>query len=255
MSRIEILNSDGYRSDGRKQYELRDVSLNFLTLSSADGSAEVAHGLTRVTASIFGPREAKQRSQTVHNRASISVDVLMAAFSSGDRRKRRTDKRTQELCKTLEDTFESVVITSLYPRSSIDIVVTVLHQDGSVVPACINAITLALIAAGVPLLDFCCAVSVGVHDTHPLLDLTLLEENDVPSVHVAVMPKTGKVVMLNMETRLHVDRFEEVFRLALDASKVLHTEMKAAVSARSISLVAMSGMPTQGTWDDNDMEE
>ncbi len=52
--------------------------------------------------------------------------------------------------------------------------------------------TLALMNAGIPMLDFVCAVSGGVHSTAPLLDLTLLEENDVPNVTIAVMPKTKK---------------------------------------------------------------
>jgi exosome complex component RRP41 len=40
-----------------------------------------------------------------------------------------------------------------------------------------------------------------------------------------------------METRLHVDRFEEIFRLATDAGLVLHEEMKAAIMGRSRTLM------------------
>ena len=47
-----------------------------------------------------------------------------------------------------------------------------------------------------------------------------------------------------METRLHVDRFEEIFRLAGDAGKVIHGEMKTAVRSRTNRLVvAMSSGP------------
>ena len=84
--------------------------------------------------------------------------------------------------------------------------------------------------------DFVCAVTGGVHSTLPILDLTLLEESDVPNVTVAVMPKTQKVSMVTMETRLHVDRFDEVFKLVTDAGLVVHQEMKRAILARSESL-------------------
>ena len=77
----------------------------------------------------------------------------------------------------IASTFEPVVQTTLYPRTQIDIYVHVLQQDGSLRAACINATTLALINAGVPLHDFVCAVSGGVHSTSPLLDLTTLEES------------------------------------------------------------------------------
>lgn len=70
-----------------------------------------------------------------------------------------------------------------------------------------------------------------------MLDLTTLEENDIPYVTVAMMPRTGKVTLLTMETRLHVDRFEEIFQLAIDGGKVIHKEMKGAMRARTDVLV------------------
>jgi exosome complex component RRP41 len=74
-----------------------------------------------------------------------------------------------------------------------------------------------------------------------MLDLTTLEENDIPYVTLAMTPKTGKVTLVTMETRLHVDRFEEIFRLAIDAGKVIHREMKGAVRNRTDGLVTAIG--------------
>lgn len=191
---------------------------------------------------MFGPREGKLRSQAIHDRANINVEVNVAAFSTGERRRRgRGDKRILEIGATIKSTFEPVVQTALYPRTQIDVYVTVLQQDGGLLQACINGTTLALINAGIPMLDFVCAVTGGVHSTSPMLDLTTLEENDVPHVTVAMMPKTGKVALVTMETRLHVDRFEEIFRLAGEAGKVLHREMKGAVMGRTSTLVNAMG--------------
>jgi len=125
----------------------------------------------------------------------------------------------------------------LYPRSTIDIFIHVLQLDGGLLPACINGSTLALATAGIPLFDFVCAVTGGVHGTQPLLDLTTVEENDVPSIVVGVMPRTGRVTLVQMETRLHMDRFEEVFRVACDAGKVLWSEMRDALQERTSDLV------------------
>lgn len=248
------------------------MTINLAQQGHADGSAIITHGLTQVLVSVFGPREAKMRSQTIHDRANINVDVNVAAFSAGERRKRsRGDKqvfflflnffrilnstyrRILEIASTLKSTFEPVVQTTLYPRSQIDVYVTVLQQDGGLLQTCINGTTLALINAGIPMLDFVCAVTGGVHSTSPLLDLTTLEENDVPHVTVAIMPKTGKVALVTMETRLHVDRFEEIFRLAGEAGKVLHREMKSAVMGRTSALV--DAMGSQGTGIDRDGDE
>jgi exosome complex component RRP41 len=146
-----------------------------------------------------------------------------------------------ELAATIKSTFEPVVQTHLYPRSQIDIFVQVLQQDGGLLQACINGATLALANAGIPLLDFVCAITGGVHATAPMLDLTALEESDVPSMTVAVMPRSGRVTLVALESRLHVERFEEVFRLACEAGKVLHKEMRGAVRARAGSLVMAMG--------------
>jgi len=242
-SRVEILNDGGYRSDGRRQYELRDINIDFSSQGTADGSASVSHGLTQVLVSVFGPREAKMRSQTIHDRANINVEVSVAAFSSGERRRRgRADRRNLELVATIKSTFEPVIQTHLYPRSEINVYVQVVQQDGGLLQACINATTLALITAGIPLYDFVCAVTGGVHSVSPMLDLTTLEENDIPHVTIAVMPKTNRVTLVTMESRLHVDRFEELLKLAAEAGKVLHTEMKDAIDRRTRVLVNTIGL-------------
>ena len=160
-----------------------------------------------------------------------------------------------ELASTIASTFEPVVQTALYPRSQIDIYVHVLQQDGSLLAACVNATTLALVTAGVPLHDFVCAVSGGVHAAAPLLDLTALEESDVPHLTAAVMPRTRKVTLVTMETRLHVERFRELFELACEAGQAIHKEMKLAVKDRTVALVsAMEAGPKLGAADDRDRD-
>ncbi|TFY81403.1 hypothetical protein EWM64_g2610 [Hericium alpestre] len=155
-SRIEILNDGGYRSDGRLPSELRSLTFDLSPQAGADGSATVSHGLTQVLVSVFGPREAKSRAQTMHDRAALNVEVAVAPFSTGDRRKRgRGDKRILELAATIKSTFEPVVQTTLYPRSQIDIFVHVLQQDGGVLQAAVNATEIgkaytALLNQGVP---------------------------------------------------------------------------------------------------------
>lgn len=164
-------------------------------------------------------------------------------------------RRILEFASSIKSTFEPVVQTNLYPRSQIDIYVHVLQQDGGVLQASINATTLALVNAGIPLLDLVCAVTGGVHSTSPMLDLTTLEENDIPHLTVAVMPKTGKVTLVTMETRLHVDRFGDIFRLACEAGQVIHKEMKRAVHVRTQRLVDTMGMGSRPPGDGESIEK
>ena len=82
-----------------------------------------------------------------------------------------------------------------------------------------------------------------------------MEETDVPHMPVAVMPRTRKVTLVTMETRLHVDRFRELFELACEAGQTIHKEMKAAVKERTVALVgAMDAGSKPGVVDDRDRD-
>ena len=104
-SRIEILNDGGYRSDGRRQHELRDISIDLTTRNKADGAALVSHGLTQVMVTVFGPREAKNRSKTIHNRAYINVEVNVAPFSTSERRRRSKNDKWVEYGDFVQSPF------------------------------------------------------------------------------------------------------------------------------------------------------
>jgi exosome complex component RRP41 len=98
-------------------------------------------------------------------------------------------------------------------------------------------VTLALIDAGIALLDYVAAVSVGLHLKQALLDLSAPEESDLPSLVVASLPASGKVTLAQMETRLHVDRFEDMLKLGVDACAVLKSEMETVVKAHTTRVV------------------
>jgi exosome complex component RRP41 len=152
-----------------------------------------------------------------------------------------------EFAANIKSTFEPVIQLYLYPRSQIDINVQILQSDGSLLQAAINATTLALIDAGIPLNDYVCAITCALHDATPLLDLTSLEESDLPHVTVAVLPKSGKITLASLETQLAVERFDEMLRLTGDAAKVIHIEMVGVVKARTDRIVrAMDSVQASG---------
>jgi exosome complex component RRP41 len=101
-------------------------------------------------------------------------------------------RRIQEISLALRQTFEEAVQTQLYPRSQIDISVLVLEQDGGnspleqaiivgVLQTAINAVTLALVDAGVPMNDYICATSAGLVDNNAILGISALVGADARS--------------------------------------------------------------------------
>lgn len=128
-------------------------------------------------------------------------------------------------------------MTHLYPRSEISVFVQVLGADGGILPAAINATTLALIDAGIAMSDYVSSLSVGLHLTQPLLDLSGPEERDLPHVVVAGLPGSGRVALASLETRIQMDRFEEMLVIAVEACRTLKEEMEREVKKRTGKVV------------------
>lgn len=227
MARNEILSPEGLRSDGRRWNETRRfrarIGLTTCT-SSSDGSSLVSMGLTTVMCTVSGPKEpsANLRGQVESDRAFLNIQYTLSAFSGQERKRSgRTDKRVQEIQQAIESTFAEIVLLKLHPRSQIDVTITVLQQDGGTVAAAINAVTLALIDAGIPMYTFVSAVTAGssLADSVPqaILDLSNLEETDIPWLTVATEGSGDgdKINFLQCETKMGIDNFENTLSLAV----------------------------------------
>ena len=57
MAGIELLSDEGFRIDGRKANELRQIQCKLGVFSQADGSAYLEQGNTKVLAAVYGPHE------------------------------------------------------------------------------------------------------------------------------------------------------------------------------------------------------
>jgi ribonuclease PH len=170
QGRVEYVNVSGLRLDGRRPREVRRVRARLGLFGWADGSTLFEQGNTKVLAVVHGPREPARRSDGEHDEAVINVDFSVAPFAASERKKRRPgDRRNTEAATALRQALEAVVETKLYPRSAIDVSVLVLQSDGGALAAAINAATLALVDAGVSMLDFVVGCSVVYIGKTPLL--------------------------------------------------------------------------------------
>jgi exosome complex component RRP41 len=164
---------EGLRHDGRRPLEHRKMVCRIGGFAG-DGSALFTLGNTHVAASVFGPRE--QRGSRAE-RAAVVVEVHVAAFASQERKApSRKDKRSVETAVLVRQAFEAVVETERFPRSEIRIVLNVLGADGGMRVACLNAASLALAHAGVPMRDLVAACAVGRVGETMLMDPTLKED-------------------------------------------------------------------------------
>lgn len=122
----------------------------------------------------------------------------------------------------LQRTFAACILTSLHPRSEIHISLHILSQDGSILATCVNATTLALIDAGVPMTDYMVACTSASHqgadesNHETIMDVNSAEETDLPSVTVATLGGGENISLLQLESKVRLERLEEMLAVAVD---------------------------------------
>jgi RNase PH len=174
--------------------------------------------------------EPAMRSQANNNEATIEINLKVANFSTFERKKRsKSEKRMVELRTTLERTFQESIMRHLYPRTLIQIDLHVLAQDGGLLAGMANAVTLALIDAGIAMYDYVSCVSAGLHGQTPLLDLNSLEENDMSAISIGVIGKSEKLALLMLEDKMPLDRLESVLAIAIAGSHRIQDLMDSEV--------------------------
>lgn len=226
---MELYLPEGLRVDGRRWNELRRFECQINTHpNSSDGSSYVEHGNTKVVCLVEGPMEPKLMQQL--NDCTIEVAVNVTNFLTFERKKRgRNDRRVQELATTLERTFDQSIMTHLYPRTLIKISLTVLAQDGGVLLALVNAMTLALIDAGIAMYDYVALVLTGLLDTATILDLNSLEEQAMSTLTVGTIGKLEKLALMMLEDKMPVDRLEPVLAVSIAGAHQVRELMDAEV--------------------------
>lgn len=149
---------------------------------------------------------------------------------------------------TISQAFASTLSTQLYPHSTIIVNLHILSQDGSLLAACINAATLALIDAGIPMTDYIAACTAGSTSSYasndeeadPLLDLNGLEEQELPFLTVGTLGTENKITVMMMETRIQVTRLEAMIAVGVDGCKQIRSILDGIVRAHGNSLLEKS---------------
>jgi ribonuclease PH len=201
----------GARADGRAWNQLRPVTLTRGWLDHAEGSVLVEFGRTRVLcAASFTEGVPRWRKGT--GEGWVTAEYAMLPRSTNTRSDRESVKgrlggRTQEISRLVGRSLRAVVDYSALGENTIVVDCDVLQADGGTRTAAITGAYVALadaidwaggrglVKAGrVVLTDSVAAVSVGVVDGEPLLDLAYTEDVRAETDMNVVVTGTGRFV-------------------------------------------------------------
>lgn len=238
-SDVELITSEGKRLDGRGPEDLRKIKIEVGVLHRADGSCYLEWGGNKVIVAVYGPREALPRHTQNPLRAIVTARYNMAAFSVEDRKRPGPDRRSVEISKVISEALEKVILTEQFPRATVDVCIEVLDAEAGTRCAGLTAAGVALIDAGIPMRDIPVACAAGKIGGRIVLDLGKEEDNlgdaDLP---IAISPRTGEVLLLQMDGHLTVDEFYQAFDLAVKGCHAVSEMQKKAIIHKYQAIVA-----------------
>ena len=201
----------GTRHDGRAPDELREIKITRNWLDHAEGSVLVEFGRTRVLcAASF--TEGVPRWRRGSGKGWTTAEYAMLPRATHTRSDRESVKgliggRTHEISRLIGRSLRAVVDLEALGENTIQIDCDVLQADGGTRTAAITGAFVALVdavesarsqglvkASAEPVVGSVCAVSVGVVDGEPVLDLDYEEDVTADTDMNVVMTGDGRYV-------------------------------------------------------------
>lgn len=221
------------RVDGREWNELRPIKIESGVLPNADGSAYIEMGMNKIIVGVYGPKEMHPKHLARPHTAVLRCRYHMAPFSVDPRRSPAPSRRDNEISMVMRNALEPALFLERYPRSSIEVFAEVLQADGGTRCASINAATVALVDAGIPMRDLVVSCATGKIDGRIVLDLGDYEdkmgEADLP---LAYMPKLEKVTLLQMDGILTSEELEKCVSLAIEGCNKIYEIQREALKKK-----------------------
>lgn len=223
----------GRRLDGRKVEEIREMEAKAGIIKRASGSGMFRMGNTIGIATVHGPREMHPRHLRDPEKAVLKYSYTMAPFSTTDRIRPGRNRRAMEIDKVSKGAFKSVLFLRDFPNTSIDVFVRILRADGGTRCVGVNAASIALADAGIPMRDLVSACAAGMVDDKVVLDIFSLEDNfgqvDLP---VTYIPREDKITLLQMDGMIEKEKYKKALKLAKKGCKQVYEVQRKALKEK-----------------------
>ncbi|AAT42979.1 exosome complex exonuclease Rrp41 [Picrophilus oshimae] len=232
MEEVKLINDDGLRLDGRAFNEMRPIRITTGVVDNADGSAYIEWGANKIVVAVY-VREAYPKHAQNIDKAIVKARYNMAGFSVEERKRPGPDRRTMEISKLISEALESAIMVERLPRAEIDVYIEVLEADAGTRIASLTAASVAVADAGIPMKDLPVGCTAGKANGKVVLDLSKDEDNygdaDIP---MAILPKSGKIILLQLDGDVSEQELEEAMEMMLGAMKNISRIQREALMNR-----------------------
>lgn len=222
------------RTDGRKADEIRPIKAKVGIIPNADGSAMFSFGNTVAIAAVYGPRKLHPQHMQDPSTGILRVNYDLLSFSVDDRKRPGPSRRSTEISKVTEWALLPVVNIKDFPNTVVDVQIYILQADAGTRVAGINAASMALAHAGIPMKDLICAIAIGKLDKDLVVDVNNEEEHfekgegstDIP---IAKIANSDEITLLQIDGKIQPSLISKVLEMADKACKEIYDVQKKAL--------------------------
>jgi len=229
-SDLVLLDENGIRCDGRKVDEIRKVTIKAGVLKNANGSAYIEFGDNKILAGVFGPRDVHPKHLADTDTGIIRCRYHMSPFSVTERKNPAPSRREIEIGKVIKEALQPALILEKFPRTTVDVYLEVLQADGGSRCAALDAASVALADAGIPMRDMVSACAAGKVADTIVLDINNEEDQagqaDMP---VGYMPNLGKITLIQLDGILTSEEYKKCVETAIIGCKQVYEIQKKAI--------------------------
>ncbi|HSF28481.1 MAG TPA: exosome complex exonuclease Rrp41 [Nitrosopumilaceae archaeon] len=226
----QLMNENGIRCDGRRIDQIRNVSIKVGVLKNADGSAYIEFGKNKILAGVFGPRDVHPKHMADQDSGILRCRYHMSPFSVTERKNPAPSRREIEISKVIKEALQPAVILKDFPRTVVDVFIEILQADGGSRCAALDAASVALVDAGIPMRDIVSACAAGKVADKIVLDVNDEEDKEGQAdMPVAYMPNLGKITLMQLDGILTPNEYKKCLETAIGGCKQVYEIQKKAL--------------------------
>ncbi|XP_065897915.1 exosome complex component MTR3-like [Dysidea avara] len=237
----QLVSDDGKRVDDRKPDEIRPTFAQLGMITEATGSAYIEVNKTKVICAVYGPKESGKRSE-FNVEGKVKCTIKFAPFSCRLKDDPTQSAQENEFASIITRALERAVCLDKLPKVILDVDITVLDCDGSVLAAALMCSSLALSCAGVEMIDLPVACSVSKCGKHFLTDPSLLEEYKTDKlfynssvsgmVTIAYLPSFDELIAVLQQGKMTVEDAQKAIENCIDGSLRMKDLMRQCLANR-----------------------
>ncbi|KAF0494332.1 ribosomal protein S5 domain 2-like protein [Gigaspora margarita] len=214
------------RRDGRNLEDICPIFLKTGLISQANGSAFIEIRRTKIACGVYGPRQTKIPSFS--GKGNLNVEIKFAPFSCQKRRQPYRDAQEKDLSQLVIEALVPSIRLDLLPKSTIDIYITVLENDGtaSCLAAAITCASVAVADAGIEMLDLVPASSASYIGGEIYMDSDLAEEqHETGYLILSYMPSLKEVTHILQSGDVDLALTTQAIEQCTDACSKIYSVM------------------------------